>query len=219
MAPRQPTPARTVSPLSTIAGWAGILGPLLFTASFLVQEAFRREEYSPVAEQVSALEAGPNGWIQQVTFVVLGALTLVHAVGLHRGIAPTRFGFVGPALFGLTGIGAVIAGLLPLREDAAGVTYDPGGHIVGGMLFFVGAPLAFLALSRRLRSDARWRALAPYAVAAGAALLVSAVVMNVLVIPDDAAWHDQAGLAQRIIVLGLVFPMRIALGVRLIRAG
>ncbi|MGH3345751.1 MAG: DUF998 domain-containing protein [Nocardioides sp.] len=199
-----------------LAAWAGIAGPVLFTASFLTQEAFRRDEYDPVSEVVSALEAGPNGWVQQVTFVVFGALTMVHAVGLHRGMAPSRAGLVGPAFLFLSGVGSVVAGMLPLREDAAGVTYDPGGHLVGGTLFFIATPVAFLFLARRMGRDRSWRALTPYAVVAGVALIVSAIVMNVLVIPDDAALHDQAGLIQRLIVLVLIFPLRVALGFRLL---
>ena len=72
------------------AAWAGLVGPALFTAAFLVQEAFRRDEYSAVAETVSALEAGPRGWVQQVSFVVFGVLTMAHAWGQHRGMAPTK---------------------------------------------------------------------------------------------------------------------------------
>ena len=216
---RHPSEARgaadaTSTPFLRLTAWAGITGPLLFTASFLIQEAFRRDEYDPVTEVVSALEAGPNGWIQQVTFLVFGVLTMAHAVGLHRAVAPTRLGVAGPALLFVTGVGSVVAGLFPLREDAAGVTYDPGGHVVGGMMFFLVTPMAFLALSFRLRGDPRWHSLTPYAVAAGLALIASAVVMNVFVIPDDGALNDVAGLAQRFIVLVLIFPLRVALGVR-----
>src|SRR5215211_8924406 len=56
--------------------WAGIIGPMLFTAAFLAQEAFRRGEYDPLAEPVSALEAGPYGWIQRLNFVMLSLLTI-----------------------------------------------------------------------------------------------------------------------------------------------
>ena len=41
--------------------------------------------------------------------------------------------------------------------------------------------------------------------------------MGALVIPDDAPLHDWAGLAQRFIVLVLLFPARIALAIRLLR--
>lgn len=201
-----------------LTAWAGIAGPLLFTASFLMQEAFHRDEYNPVAEVVSALEAGPDGWIQQATFVVFGVFTMAHAVGLHRAVAPSRFGIGGPVLLFATGVGSIVSGVFPLREDASGATYDPGGHLVGGMLFFLGTPLAFMVLSARLRRDPRWRPLARYALIAGVTLVVSAAVMSVLVIPDEAALHEYAGLAQRLVVLILIFPLRIALGVRQLTA-
>jgi hypothetical membrane protein len=76
---------------------AGIVGPLLFTVTFVVQGLFRLDEYSPIAELVSALEAGPGGWVQQVNFVVFGLLTVVFSVGLHVGLRPTRWGVIGPS--------------------------------------------------------------------------------------------------------------------------
>jgi hypothetical protein len=48
-------------------------------------------------------------------------------------------------------------------------------------------------------------------------MLVSSPVMGILVIPDDAPLHEWAGLAQRVIVLGLLFPARLALSYRLLR--
>jgi hypothetical protein len=67
-----------------ILAWAGIAAPVIFTAVFLVQEAFRREEYDLLAEPVSALEAGAAGWIQQVNFVIFGLLT----IALQSGSTP-----------------------------------------------------------------------------------------------------------------------------------
>jgi hypothetical protein len=64
---------------------AGIVGPILFTVTFFVQGLFRLEEYDPVAEVVSALEAGPGGWVQQVNFVVFGLLTIAFVGGCTWG--------------------------------------------------------------------------------------------------------------------------------------
>jgi hypothetical protein len=64
---------------------AGIVGPILFTVTFFVQGLFRLEEYDPVAEVVSALEAGPRGWVQQVNFVVFGLLTIAFVGGCTWG--------------------------------------------------------------------------------------------------------------------------------------
>ena len=66
----------------------------------------------------------------------------------------------GPALLFITGIGLLAAGTFPLREDAAGITYDPGGHTVAGMIFFLRSPAALIVLSRRsgtTRLGEAWR--------------------------------------------------------------
>lgn len=207
---------RSASPIVPLA-WAGIIGPVLFTAAFLAQEAFRTDEYSPLAETISALEAGPNGWVQQASFVVFGLLTIAFAVGLHRGLLPTRAGIVGPTLLFISGIGALLAAAFPLREDAAGVTYDPGGHIVAGTTFFLSSAIGLIVLSRRLARDPRWRGLATYTLGAGIVAQAGFVVMGVLVMPDDAPLHDWAGLGQRLLILVVLFPCRIVLSVRLLR--
>ena len=196
--------------------WAGIVGPILFTVTFIGQELFRRGEYSPVAEPVSALEAGPYGWVQQVNFVVFGVLTIAFAIGLHRGIRRTRAGIAGPALLAVSGIGALVGAAFPLREDSAGLTYDPGGNQVSGMTFFLTSALALIVLSRRLRHDERWRNLAAYVLGVGLAVLAAFPVMSLLVLPDEAPLHEWWGLAQRVVVLGLLFPCRIALSIRLL---
>ncbi len=209
--------SRSGARLDSLMAWAGIVGPVLFTAAYMAQEQFRRDEYDPLAEPVSALEAGPGGWVQQVNFVVFGLLTIAFAIGIHRGVRPSRAGGVGPALLSASGIGLLLAAALPLREDAAGVTYDPGGHIVAGLTFFLSSALALIVLSRRLAHDPRWRSLATYTLASGVVALAGFFVMGALVMPDDAPLHDWAGLGQRVLVLVVLFPCRIALGVRLLR--
>lgn len=210
-------PSRVANPVR-LSGWAGLVGPILFTAVFMVQEVLRREEFDPVAEPVSALEAGPNGWVQQLNFVVFGVLTIAFAAGLHRGLQrTTRTDVVGPALFLVSGVGLLLAAIFPLREDAAGVTYDPGGHVVAGLVFFSSTALALIAVSRRAARDSRWRSIAAYTLVAGVLALAAFVLMGALVMPDDAPLHAWAGLAQRAVILVVVFPCRIVLSLRLLR--
>lgn len=199
------------------SAWAGVVGPFLFTATYMIQEALRRDEYSPVSEPVSALEAGPNGWVQQANFAVFGLLTLAFAVGLDRGIRPSRRGLVGPALLFVSGIGLLLAAVFPLREDAAGVTYDPGGHFVAGVVFFLSSAVGLVVLSRRLAGDPRWRGIATYTLGCGLLALAGFVLLGALAMPDDAPLHQWAGLAQRIVILAVLFPARIALSLRLLR--
>jgi hypothetical membrane protein len=200
--------------LSRLA-WAGIIGPALFTVGFLGQEVFRVDEYSPLSEPVSALEAGPNGWVQQANFVVFGLLTVAFAVGLQFGVRRSRAGIVGPALLLISGIGLLLAAIFPLRQDAAGATYDPGGHIVAGLVFFLSSAMGLIALSRRLARDPRWRGLATYTLTCGVLAQLGFIVMGVLVMPDDAPWHEWAGLAQRVLIIVVLFPCRTALSLTL----
>jgi hypothetical membrane protein len=206
-------PARS----TVLLAWAGIVGPVLFTAAFLAQEVFLADNYSSIAEPVSALEAQPHGWVQQINFVVFALLTVAFAVGLRRGLPPTRAGAVGPALFAVSGVGLLGAAIFPLRADPAGVTYYPGGHVVAGTAFFLSSALGLIVVSRVLARDPRWRSLATYTLAAGVAALAGGLVMNVLVRPDDAALHDYAGLVQRLVILVVLFPCRIALSLRLLQ--
>ena len=201
----------------TRAAWAGLAGPVLFTLTWVTQELFRIEEYSPIKEPISALAAGPNGWIQSVNFVVFGALTMVFAVGLHQVTRSSKSGVVGSALFFVSGLGLLMAATFPLREDALGVTYDPGGHFVAGMTFFTSSAIALVVISFALAKRTEFRKLAVPVRVAGILMLISNPVMGILVIPDGAPLHEWAGLAQRVIVLGLLFPARLALSYRLLR--
>lgn len=207
----------TQTPRLTRAGWAGLIGPVLFTLTWVTQELFRIGEYSPISEPVSALAAGPNGWIQSVNFAVFGVLTIAFAVGLYQVTRASTPGVVGSGLFLVSGLGLLMAAAFPLREDAAGVTYDPGGHFVAGMTFFTSSALALVVISFALANRVESRRMAIAVRVAGILMLLSNPVMAILVIPDAAPLHDWAGLAQRVIVLGLLFPARLALSYRLLR--
>jgi hypothetical membrane protein len=211
--PLEHGPARSI----LLPAWAGIIGPVLFTVAFLAQEALLVDDYSPLAEPVSALEAQPHGWVQQINFIVFGLLTIAFAVGLTRGVRPVRAGAVGPTLFVVSGVGLLGAAIFPLSKDATGVTTYPVGHVVAGNAFFLGSALALIVVSWRLGRDQRWRGLAVYTLAAGIAVVAGGIVMNALVIPDDASLHDVAGLVQRLIILVVLFPCRIALSWRLLQ--
>ena len=84
------------------------------------------------------------------------------------------------------------------------------------MTFFLSSAVGLDLLSRRLATDPRWRGLAGYTLACGPAAVAGFVVLGGLAIPDGAPLHDWAGLAQRIVVLGVLFPCRVLLSVRLL---
>ena len=127
----------------------------------------------------------------------------------------TRYGLVGPALLTWAATGLFLAAAIPLREDAAGQVYDPGGHFVGGVTFFLGTALALLVLSRRLAMDPHFGSLAPYAGICGVVACVGFVVMAHFAMPDDTPLHAVAGLIQRMVIMAVTFPCLVALALRL----
>jgi hypothetical membrane protein len=153
----------------------------------------------------------------QINFVVFGILTIAFAVGLHRGIERRTGGIAGPVLMFVSGIALLLAAAFPFREDQTGAVEESVGHTVAGVMFFATSALALVVLSRRLARDARWRGLSAYTLVAGCFAVAGFVVFGRLVIPDDAPWHAYAGLAQRALILLVVFPCRTVLAVRLLR--
>jgi hypothetical protein len=202
--------------LQRAAAWAGIAGPVLFVAIFLMLEVVQGSEYDRMSETISALAAGQNGWVQSANFVLLGTCTIVFAVGLHRSTNPSRGGLAGPLLLGVSGVANLVAATVPVRLDTSGATYIPTGHVVGGTMFFATAAASLVVLSFRLRKDARWSGLATYTFTSGVVAVIAFFVMGALVVPDDAPLHEYAGIGQRTVVC-VVLACRAVLALRLLR--
>ena len=193
---------------------AGMIGPLLFTVGFVVQGLFRHHEYDPIAETLSALEAGPNGWIQQLNFFVFGILMMIFGAGLGFGLR-TRRRRIASAVVLWWAVGLLMAGLFPLRENADGQTYDPTElHQPNGAVFFLSTWVGLAILSWCIRSDRHWRDLVPYNMITSAALAILFGVLAALAIPDSGPLHPWAGLLQRL-VLAVWLPCLVVLAARL----
>src|SRR5688572_5899584 len=72
---------------------AGIAGPITFAVVALVHSLLR-QDHSLVAHPISALAAGPSGWLQNANFLLFGLLMIAYAIGLHLGVRPSRAGAV-----------------------------------------------------------------------------------------------------------------------------
>jgi hypothetical membrane protein len=191
---------------------AGIVAPIWFTA-LVVLQGFLQPDYSHVRLPISALAAWPTGWIQDVNFYVTGALTMIFAFALHRGVRPTRRGAIGCALFAMGGLGIVLAGIFPWKM-VDGVPTETPPHVVGAIMAFAAAGLGFVVISRRLNVDPRWRDLATYTMWTGVAVLLLFITVGFFAIDDGAPLHSWAGLLQRVLV-AVWFACTIVLAVRL----
>jgi hypothetical protein len=167
-------------PLITALAAAGLVGTVAF-AVVAVLLGLVRPGYSFVAQPVVALMSGPNAWVQDVNFVLLGASVIATAIGLQLGVRPSRLGALGAALLVLSGVGPVWAAI----TDPVPVHFA---------ITFLGAGIGLVVLSRRMTHDPRWHSLAGYALATGIAILVVLPIHSVLALPEGAPLHSLWGL-------------------------
>ncbi len=194
---------------------ASIVGPIIFAMVALVQSLLQ-PDHSLVAHPISALAAGPSGWVQDVNFLVFGSFMIAYAIGLHLGVRPTRWGVVGLAFLVLSGVGLVWVGLFPATDATGAFDENRVLHIPGFIMTFLGGGIGLILMSRRMAGDPRWRSLATYALATGIAMLVLFLAGGGLVRPPGAPLHSWLGLFQWVL-LAVWFPCTIVLALRLLR--
>jgi Protein of unknown function (DUF998) len=187
-----------------LALWAGVVGPPLFLATFLIDGATRRG-YDPVRLQVSYLLLGDQGWIEIANFCVSGMLVIFFAWGLHQALQSGRGFLLGPLLIAAYGLGLIDAGVFV--PDAA-FGYPPGTpngdarmttfhgllHVIPGVPLTFGSPiLASLVFAWRFWGDRSTRRWAIYSLSTP--LLVVAAQ---IVVPQSSM-----GLSERIALIVL----------------
>jgi len=200
---------------------AGLAAGPLFVASFLLQGALR-DGYDPLRHPVSSLALGPAGWVQTVTFLVAGVLTVVFAAGLRRSLKPGPGAAAGPLLITVWGVGLVGAGVFvtdPVSGYPAGtppVPDRPSWHgllhdMVFGLPGFVGFAAAMLVLAYAFarRGAPGW---ALYSGVSGAAFVVLFLLASAG-FAQHSPWVSSAGLLQRLTV-GVGWLWLTALAVR-----
>jgi hypothetical protein len=195
----------------------GVLGPVIFVASFLVQGALR-SGYDALRHPVSSLSLGSAGWVQMATFWLTGLLIAAYAVGLRRA----GCGWWTPVLVGLVGVGLVGAGIFaadPISGYPPGspVSAPPSAHGIAHQLFstpvFTALPAAMLVMTRRfLRSGERgwaWYSLL------SALLFFGSFVLSSFGFGQNAVLMPVGGLWQRLaLVVGLSWLAALALHLR-----
>jgi hypothetical membrane protein len=195
-------------------GWAGVVAPVWFTLLVIVQSVLQ-PDYDHIAMPISALAAWPHGWLQNLNFFVFSPLMLAYAIGLHRGVQPSRAGWLGTAFLVLSALGLLLAGVFPWQRVGADFVVPPG-HRAAAVLSFLGAGIGLLAMSRRMAADPRWRDRARLALACGIVICTVFLAIGAFAVRDDAPLHASAGLLQRL-VLAVWFPCTVTLALRLVR--
>jgi hypothetical protein len=214
--PTRPVPA-------TLVLWLACqtIGSLLFTATYLIEGA-TRPGYSTWQQPISALSLGLGGWVQQVNFVVFGAISVFTAFGwrsfLKGGVGATWF----PIMRGLEGLAMIIVGIFS-QDPANG--YPPGVaipatptlHAVIHQLFsfvsITALAVSFFILAWRFAKEPSWRGWATYSVITGMLVIVFITTFGILIGQHSGI----AGLFERLpgitaSILGIIFCTRLWLG-------
>ena len=180
---------------SRLAGWAGIAGPLLFTAAWVVGP-LRQAGHPAAVVQLSGLAAGDarDPQIMMAGFVVLGACTIGFGAALRKVEAP---GSAGSWLVMVAGAAVAAAGvyrrdhMLLTGPGFAGESWHNQVHDVASGIAYAAMLAAPLALARRFRVDPDWAAVArPVLVLT----LASAATMAVFASQAAQPWN---GVLQR----------------------
>ncbi len=189
----------------------GIAGPVLFAVVIVILAALR-PGYSHLSGTISGLGAvgAPNAVFVTADFVVLGALLVAFAVGLHRGIGEGRGSRVGPALLAVGGVGFVLWGFPADFEDPQSFTALV--HGIGGFIAFALIVAPFF-VSRRLRRVDAWRDLSSYSLVTGVVAVPVFVVSLILIGVEDSSI---IGAVQRLF-FGVLLLWVVILAVRLLR--
>lgn len=199
---------------------AGMAAGVVYVGVGLTQILFR-DGFDLREHQLSVASNGSLGWIQILSFVLTGLLTVACAAGMRRALTPGKGARWGPRLVGAYGVGLVGAGVFvtdPLNGFPPGTPDGPPAavswhgltHLAVASLAFVALIAASFVLARRLRRSWRW-----YSIGTGSVLLVTwlgigaasgvaavniafvAAALNATVWVAAVAGHLRAGSAAR----------------------
>jgi Protein of unknown function (DUF998) len=184
--------------LSRLGAWCGVMGPVLFTAAWVVS-SLRQTGHSATEVQLSGLAADDarDPQIMMAGFVVLGVCSIGFGIALRRVLAPRA---AGAWLVIVAGTAAVTAGvfrrdhLLLASPGFTGESWHNQVHDVASGVAYGAMLAAPLVLARRFRDDPDWAAVSrPVQVLA----LGSAVALVVFASRAVEPWN---GAVQRVAV-------------------
>jgi len=180
------------------AALTGMFGTALFALSFIIN-GFLRPNYNPVRNYISELSIESDGWIQIVSFMLLGSALCIFALGLKAVFPTGKASRAGPILFMIIGISYFISG--PLVTDPAAMfdnqqTWHGVVHgIFGAIVFSLSMAVCFVYW-RRFRKDVAWKHLSAFSFTCGIVMFVLIVLMKVGQL-QPGLLSDWAGLVQR----------------------
>ena len=196
-----------------VGALAGILGPLLFVATFTI-EGWLRPSYDPVSIYISALSLGPRGFIQVTNFVALGASLLVFVRGIAAELGKSAT--VGMTVLACIAIGFIGSGpfvMDPMTVPPALMSVHSKVHYLLGAMVFGLAPVSCFAFFSHFRKAPDWRWFRWWTLSVGIAMIIGIVFLKAAQ-PSSTPLHTWIGAIQRATLiswLAWVFAFGVAL--------
>jgi len=162
------------------AGWAGMIGSVLFVTVFTI-EGWLRPGYDWRSTFISELSIGPRGWIQIINFIILGILFLVFTWGVAGEFREGKASKWGPILLAIIGFSFLVSG--PLVTDVASTPRDQMSvhgifHGIFGALVFSLSPVSVFVFWRRFSEDPNWKHLQGWTLIAGIITTVALIIFT-----------------------------------------
>jgi Protein of unknown function (DUF998) len=192
-----------------VGAWAGIVGPVTFVVIFTLMGWFS-PNYNSKLMYVSALSLEPQGWVQKLNFVFVGASFLLFSYGFAARFQMGKASRAGPILFAIIGLSLMGSGpfvmdtvALPIPQM---ILHGQIHSILGALVFSLG-PASCFVLCRRFREDQSWTKLHRWTLAAGIIMTVAVILMKLAALPVPtgpnvlSAW---VGYIQRVAIITLM---------------
>ena len=186
--------------INSVPALAGIVGPIVVIVGNLTTALFA-PNYNPISDFVSSLALTPMGWIQSISFLVMGLLEVIFVAGLFFNLRRAR-GFrpgIGLLAFG----GFVVLLIAAFHMDPWGASIAGTIHSASFYGLALGFPIAVLLLAPSLKSTPNWKNIFVYTLVAG--ILALALIIGVFLI-DTAGWF---GLYEMIVVANMIIWMEV----------
>jgi hypothetical protein len=135
-----------------------------FAVTYLIEGTTRRG-YDAMQYAISVLSLGPDGWAQQVNFIVFGMLALASAVGWRMALTPGVGRFWYPRLKAIIGAGLIVDGFFsqdpvaayPVGAVVGATTTHAVIHTLSAFITITAIAVSSFALARRFAVEPRWR--------------------------------------------------------------
>lgn len=187
--------------LRRFAPWAGMLGPALFVAVFMI-EGWLRPGYNWLSTYVSDLSIGPRGWIQVLNFLIVGGALFIFSRGVAAEFKSGKASRWGVMLLTVLAVCYFISGPFvtdPINTPREQITTVGLIHGIFGAVVFVCMPICMFVFLRRFRADPEWQSLRSWTLVLGVLCAAGSILLTLFTKSPDLLnlFKDWVGLVQR----------------------